>query len=572
MNRTFLSSFILSGLLLAIACAEKSPAPAGTGNGAQPDNVAPETAAMERLAQMEADLHTHTAILASDEFEGRAPSSRGEALTVAYIASAFAKLGLQPGNGASWFQDVPVSSMTPAPMPLRVRGTDFDRELAFGGEFTAATQRQVDSVSLRDSPLVFVGYGINAPERGWNDYAGIDVTGKTVLVLVNDPGFATQDPALFNGNTMTYYGRWSYKYEEAARQGAAGVFIVHETAPAAYPWEVVELGFTGPQLGITAEDANVGAVEVEGWLTHEVAAELLAAAGLDYRRLKAAAQRPGFRAVAMADLTVSLELALHRESSNSRNVVGVLPGSQYPGESIIYSAHWDHFGKSEGENGEILIYNGAVDNASGVAGLLGLARQHAAAGPYQRSLVFLAVTAEESGLLGSGYYAQNPLLPNETAVANLNMDGVYSFDGRTRDIAVVGLGNSELENYLRDQADTQQRVIVPEPNPEKGYYYRSDHFSFAREGVPALYLTTATDSREHGKAWGQQQLDAYVAHDYHKTSDDYSADWDMSGAAEDVMLFFGIAATLANSRAWPNWSEGTEFKAKRDQSHAARGE
>jgi len=564
MNRHIATS-ISAILLLPVlwGCAEKAPGPA-TPRTAAGDPGGP-------LARMQADLHTHTAVLAADEFEGRAPATRGEELTVAYLAEQFEALGLQPANGDSWFQEVPITAVQAAPAVLRIRGEDYSRDLAFGTEMTASTRQQVESVGVADSPLVFVGYGINAPERDWNDYADIDVAGKTAVVLINDPGFATRDPELFNGKAMTYYGRWTYKYEEAARQGAAAVLIVHETAPAAYPWEVVQVGWTGPQIGLTAGNRNVHLVEIEGWIQGEVARDLFAAAGLDYEAMKLAARKPGFRAVPMGGLTASVDLVLAAEDSMSRNVVGILPGAERPDEAIIYSAHWDHLGVKEGMQGDN-IYNGAVDNASGVAGLLGLARLHSEAAPYRRSLIFLAVTAEESGLLGSEYYAANPFTPNETAVANLNMDGVYSFDGRTRDIAVVGYGNSRLEDYLRVEADGQQRVIVPEPNPEKGYYYRSDHFSFARRGIPALYLTTATDSREHGKAWGQNQLDAYVANDYHKPSDEYSPDWDMSGAAEDVMLFFGIGEALANGRDWPNWNEGNEFKATRDATADARDE
>ena len=568
MNRLILTGVIT---LTLVACGDKAADTSQALTPAAPS--AADTAVMGPMAQMEADLHQHTAVLASDEFEGRAPATRGEELTIAYLAEQFEAVGLQPGNGDSWYQDVPITTTTPIPTGLEIRGANFEAALAYAKDFTARTTQQVERVELVDSPLVFAGYGINAPERGWNDYEGIDVTGKTVVVLVNDPGFATQDPELFNGNTMTYYGRWTYKYEEAARQGAAALLIVHETDPAGYPWAVVELGFTGHTLGITADDNNMGAVGIEGWISDEVAADLMAQVGLDFQELKSAAEKPGFQAVPLGDLTASIDLRLAKGESLSRNVVGVLPGTQYPDESVVYSSHWDHFGKLPGKDGAPdQVFNGAVDNASGTAALVGLARQHVASGPYDRSLVFLAVTAEEFGLLGSMYYAQNPLYPNATTVANLNMDGVYSFDGRTKDVAIVGFGNSELDNYLRVQADAQDRVVVSEPNPEKGYYYRSDHFSFAKEGVPALYLTTATDSRERGRAWGQAQLDAYVANDYHKVTDDYSPDWDMSGAAEDAMLFFGIAEALANSRDWPNWSEGTEFKAKRDETSAARAE
>jgi Zn-dependent M28 family amino/carboxypeptidase len=565
MNRLFahpFAQFLLIATFVS-ACSRESvetAAPAGESGGP--------------LAQVQADLHSHTAILASDEFEGRAPATRGEDKTIAYLKQEFEALGLAPGNGDSFFQEVPVTSVTTDPSAvMKIRGADYKRDLGYATEMMVATAQQVEEVSVKDAELVFVGYGIVAPERGWDDYAGVDVTGKTAVVLINDPGYATQDEDLFNGNTMTYYGRWTYKYEEAARQGAAAVLIVHETAPAAYPWEVVASSWSGAQISLTAEDKNLDRVKAEAWVTHEVADELFDAAGLDYASLKAAAAKPGFQAVAMGDLAASVTLENSIESSMSRNVIARLPGSTYPDEHIIYTAHWDHLGIKpdvEGDN----IYNGASDNATGTAGLMALARLHLSGeSAPQRSVLFLAVTAEESGLLGSRWYAENPVYPLETTVANLNMDNMYGgVDGRTRDVAVVGFGNSELERYLETQASAQNRTLVQEPSPEKGYYYRSDHFNFAKQGVPALYLTRSTDSVEHGKAWGQNQLDAYTANDYHKPSDEYSPDWDLSGAAENLLLFFGIGDSLANSRDWPNWNPGTEFKSKRDESSASRAE
>jgi Zn-dependent M28 family amino/carboxypeptidase len=508
--------FLLAALFQG--CAEKPadvPAPEPAVDPA-PEQVSAQKT--QRL-QIEADIHKHTAVLASDEFEGRAPASAGETLTIEYLKQQFMDLGLEPGNGEDWFQEVPVTSVTTAPTAvLTVAGQEFKRELAYEAEMMASTQQQVESVTVENSPMVFVGYGINAPERDWNDYAGIDVTGKTVVMLVNDPGFATQDEALFNGNTMTYYGRWDYKYEEAARQGATAAIIVHETAPAAYPWEVVTGSWSGPQIGITAQNKNMDKLEVEAWVTLEVAEELFAAAKLDYQALKTAAAGPGFTAVPMGDLAASITLENTSESSLSRNVVARLPGTTHPDEHIVYSAHWDHLGRKPGADGEDDIYNGAVDNATGTAGLLALARLHKEQGPAQRSVLFLSVTAEESGLLGSKWYAENPIYPVETTVANLNMDALHD-GGRMRDVAVVGYGNSELDSYLKIEAEAQDRVLVQEPTPEKGYYYRSDHFNFARQGVPALYLTNSTDSREFGKTWGQNQLDAFVSNKYHKPSD-----------------------------------------------------
>ncbi len=569
MNSSILLQILPVLLLSAMiqSCAEK------------PADVPSDVPAVEEVTALEAqrliieaDLHRHTAVLAADEFEGRAPATAGEELTVQYLKQQFEALGLEPGNGEDWFQEVPVTSVTTAPTAvLTIAGGEYRRELAYDAEMMAFTQQQVELVTVENSPMVFVGYGINAPERGWNDYAGIDVTDKTVVMLVNDPGFATQDETLFNGNTMTYYGRWDYKYEEAARQGATAAIIVHETAPAAYPWEVVTGSWSGPQIGITDENKHLDKVEVEAWVTVDVAQDLFAAAGLDYQTLKASAARPGFSAVAMGDLSASITLENTTESSLSRNVVARLPGTTHPDEHIIYSAHWDHLGRKPGVDGEDDIYNGAVDNATGTAGLLALARLHMQQGAAQRSVLFLSVTAEESGLLGSKWYAENPIYPVETTVANLNMDALHE-GGRMRDVAVVGYGNSELESYLKIEADAQDRVLVQEPNPEKGYYYRSDHFNFAKQGIPALYLTNSVDSREFGKAWGQNQLDAYVSNNYHKPSDEYSEDWDLSGAAETIQLFYGVGSSLANSRDWPNWNAGVEFKVKRDETSAARAQ
>ncbi len=553
---------LLAALTLCSACSRDEPPPAET--------AAPANVLDAQRSQVEADLHTHTEVLGSDAFGGRAPGTPGEEMTVAYLVEQFEALGLEPGNGDSWVQDVPITSVTTDPAAvLSVRGADFTRDLAYADEMVVFTERQVEQLSIADSELVFVGYGITAPERGWDDYGDLDVTGKTVVVLINDPGYATQDPALFNGNTMTYYGRWTYKYEEAARRGAAAAIIVHQTAPAAYGWDVVRNSWSGPQIGLTADNQNLDRVAAQAWMTESVARELFAAAGQDFDALQAVAAAPGFQALPLGDLKLSTTLSNTLSSTRSRNVMARLPGSEFPDEHIVYSAHWDHLGTKDGEGDQ--IYNGASDNASGVAALLALAKLHQQAGSAPRSLLFLAVTAEEAGLLGAEWYVKNPPHSLETTVANLNMDNIYGgVDGRTRDVAVVGFGNSELENLLAVAADRQGRVLVQEPNPEKGYYYRSDHFNFALYGVPALYLTRGVDSLAHGSDWGQQQLDNYVANDYHKPSDEYSPDWDLSGAADNVVLFYDIAAELAAGRDWPNWNEGTEFKATRDASSAAR--
>jgi Zn-dependent M28 family amino/carboxypeptidase len=548
--------FCFASILLAGCAEQKAPT---TG-----------TPAVSALAEIEADLHTHTEMLASDEFEGRAPGTSGEDKTVAYLKREFAALGVQPGNGDSWFQDVPITTVDAKPGPIKVSGDNYDRELSFTTEINVGTTQQVSRVDVENSPMVFAGYGVDAPERGWDDFQGMDLTGKTLLVLVNDPGYHSQDPALFNGNTMTYYGRWRYKYEEAARQGAAAVLVIHETDAAGYPWEVI----SGPsaRIGLTAQDKNLTRSEIEGWITQSTATELLKAAGLDYETLKAAATKPGFKAIPMGDLRFSASLENGLVSALSKNVVARIPGTSYPDEHIVHSAHWDHLGIRTAVDGDE-IYNGASDNATGTAALLAMARQYMKGPTPLRSVLLLAVTAEESGLLGSQWYAENPLYPLATTVANLNMDNIYkTLDGRTSEVAVVGYGNSELDNYLTEEATKQDRVVVQEPNPEKGYYYRSDHFNFARVGVPALYTTRSNASREHGKTWGQKRLDSYTADNYHKPSDEYSSTWDLSGSTENVMLYLEVGRRLANNRDFPSWSEDSEFRAKREESSAERAQ
>ena len=506
--------------------------------------------------------------MAADEFEGRAPATRGGQLTIDYLTEQFSALGVGPGNGDSYLQQVDVVEITAASDPV-LQFTGHDASPAYKSEMVIGSRHHASPIVVEDSEVVFVGYGINAPERGWNDYAGVDATGKTVVVLVNDPGYATQDPELFNGNAMTYYGRWVYKFEEAARQGAAGILIVHETGPAGYGWDVVDNSWSGPQITLAAENDNAHLAEIEGWLTRETAEALFAAAGLDYAEMKAAAAEPGFSAVPLGDIRASMTVETSVRGSSSQNVIAAIPGSQRPDETIIYTAHWDHLGMvadMEGDN----IWNGAVDNATGTAALLALAGLHLdqAAAP-ERTLVFLAVTAEESGLLGSQWYAENPVYPIATTVANINMDALNTW-GRVRDIVVIGHGSSELEDYLAEEVTAQDRTLVPEPTPERGFYYRSDHFNFARAGVPSLYAEGGTDSREHGNDWGVEQSEDYVANRYHAPGDEYDPEWDLTGAAEDVLLYFAIGNRLANESAWPAWYEGNEFKEARDASAAAR--
>tara|TARA_B110000858_G_scaffold194218_1_gene248201 strand:+ start:51250 stop:52929 length:1680 start_codon:yes stop_codon:yes gene_type:complete len=519
--------------------------------------------------EIEAMLHKHISVLASDEFEGRAPATSGEEKTISYLQAGFEALGIGPGNGDSYFQSVSVTEVTTASdAVLTFSGSSYKAELEYATEMMVSSQQQVPSTSIVDSELVFVGYGVVAPERNWNDYADIDVAGKTVVILVNDPGYATQDPALFNGNAMTYYGRWTYKYEEAARQGAAGALIVHETGAAGYGWEVVSGSWSGPQIGLQADNLNRDKNDIEGWLTLDSAEALFAAAGLDYQELKAAAAQADFNAVALGDITASVTIQNTVRTSQSQNVIAVIPGTERPEETIIYTAHWDHLGVNPEIPGDN-IYNGAADNATGTAALLAIAKMHADAGPAPRSVVFLAVTAEESGLLGSRWYAEHPVFPLATTVANINMDALNTY-GPMRDIVVVGNGSSELEDYLEAAATAQGRHLVEEPNPERGYYYRSDHFNFAKAGVPALYAESGEDSVEFGREWGAQQAQDYNENRYHAPSDEYDPNWNLEGAAQDIQLYFDVANKLSRVSDFPNWLEGNEFKKIRDASQSAR--
>jgi len=528
----------------------------------------PRVAASES-AEIEAMLHQHIAVLASDEFEGRAPATPGEEKTINYLRSEFEALGIGPGNGDSYFQSVSVTEITTASdAVLTFSGSNYDAKLEYATEMMVGSQQQIPTTSISDSELVFVGYGVVAPERNWNDYAGIDVAGKTVVILVNDPGYATQDPEVFNGNAMTYYGRWTYKYEEAARQGAAGALIVHETGPAGYGWEVVSGSWSGPQIGLQADNLNSDKNDIEGWLTLDSAEALFAGAGLNYQQLKATAAQPGFSAVPLGDVTASVAIQNSVRTSLSQNVIAMIPGTDRAQETIIYTAHWDHLGVNPEIPGDN-IYNGAADNATGTAALLAMAKMHADAGPAPRSIVFLAVTAEESGLLGSRWYAEHPVFPLATTVANINIDVLNTY-GPMHDIVVVGNGSSELEAYLEEAATAQGRHLVEEPNPERGYYYRSDHFNFAKAGVPALYAESGEDSVEFGSQWGAEQAQDYNENRYHAPSDEYDPSWNLEGAAQDILLYFDVASKLSRESSFPNWLEGNEFKGIRDATSASR--
>lgn len=515
-----------------------------------------------------ASLTDHIKTLASDEYGGRAPGSPGEALTIKYLENVFRDSGLAPANGDSYFQAVPLTSVEAVNTPDLVfsGGEGKDLQLSYPNDQVIWTRKQIEASKVKNSELVFVGYGINAPERNWNDYAAVDVRGKTVVILVNDPGFATQDPDLFNGNAMTYYGRWTYKYDEAARQGAAAAIIVHDTKPAAYPWTTVSASWTGPQFDMVRENKGADLIAVEGWITRDNAVALFKKAGMDLRTLYEAAKTPGFKAVAMnVAATASIENKINTVFSN--NVAAILKGSEAPEEVFIYMAHWDHIGTDPTIEGDG-IYNGALDNATGTGGLLEIAKAFASLEEKpKRSVMFLAVTAEEQGLLGSAYYAANPIYPLADTIGGLNMDGLNAI-GPTRDVSVTGLGLSQLEQYLEKQARAQDRVLKPDDNLEKGYFYRSDHFELSKMGVPMLYPGTGSDHREKGVEYIRQKRKEYVANHYHQPSDEYDPSWDLSGAVEDLQLYFLTGLDIVNSTDWPEWNEGTEFKATRDEQRA----
>ncbi len=503
----------------------------------------------------DAPLHEYISTLASDEFEGRAPATRGEELTLDYLTAHFEGLGLEVQ-----LQPVPLVSITADPsMTLEIRGADGTESLAYQEEMMGWTTRVVDDVTLEDSELVFVGYGVVAPEYGWNDYEGLDVEGKTVVMLVNDPGFATGDPDLFGGRAMTLYGRWTYKFDEAARQGAAGAIIVHETEPAAYGWDVVAGSWSGPQFGLVTDDLNMSRLAFEGWITDAAARAMFDRVGEDFTGLKEASLSPDFRPVPLGDLTASVTIRNSLEESRTHNVVATLPGRERPDEYVMYVAHWDHLGMDGDE-----IYNGAVDNASGTAAVMRLAEAFLARGQApERSVVFMPVGAEEQGLLGSAHYAANPIYPLEQTVAVINLDGP-NYIGPTRDIQVVGYGNSELDDYLKEAAERRDRIVLPEDRPEAGFFYRSDHFSFAQHGVPALYTKMGADMLDGGVERGRALAAEYTAERYHAPADEYDPAMDLRGLAMDLELMFDVGWRLADSNDWPNWAEGNEFRAARD--------
>ena len=510
------------------------------------------------------DIDRHLKALASDEFLGRKPFTEGETKTINYLKSELESMGLEPGNNGSYFQEVPLVEIAPTPDPtMKVTGPNGSFDLKLREDYVIYTQQEQEKIEVIDAELVFCGYGIVAPEYGWNDYEGIDMTGKVAVVMVNDPGFQNedQDSTFFKGNTMTYYGRWTYKYEEAARQGAAGVLIIHETNAAGYPW-FVPASSVNPRLNLQTENQGMDKCKIQGWITLTTASELFKASGKGTRFLEQA-RTPGFKPIPLG-LKVTTGLTNKLKRDVSQNVIAKITGTERPEEAIIYSTHWDHLGVGQVVAGDS-IYNGAVDNASGTAAVLAIAKAFTQlSNKPERTVVFLFVTAEEQGLLGSEYYAQHPIFPVDKTVANINMDALNP-NGPMKDLTVVGYGQSELDDYAREEAAKQDRYILPDQEPEKGFYFRSDHFNFAKVGIPALYASGGYDHITQGKEYARGKADDYTANRYHQPSDEYRPElWSLEGVVQDAQLFFNIGKRLANEKTFPKWKEGSEFKGIRD--------
>jgi Zn-dependent M28 family amino/carboxypeptidase len=518
------------------------------------------------LAAFSADsLKAHVAILASDSFMGRKPFTAGETKTIDYLQKQFAAVGLEPGNGSSYLQAVPmVNITTKAALQMQVSSPKGNFTLKAPDDYVLWTDKTDPDISLKQDELVFAGYGIVAPEYNWNDYAGIDVKGKVVMVMVNDPGFATGDSTLFKGKTMTYYGRWTYKFEEAARQGAKGCLVIHNTAAASYPFSVVQNNFNTSRLQLDNRGKETQNCDVVGWITEAKAKELLTTAGLD-TSLLANAKTRGAKSVATG-LKLSTTMKVTATYNKSFNVIGKINGSKYPDQAIIYTAHWDHLGIGKPDDKGDSIYNGAYDNASGTAGLIEIARAFKSMkNPPEKTIIILSVTGEEQGLLGSAYYAQNPVYPVGRTVADINIDELNRFD-KTKDIVVVGKGQSELEDYLKQEAEKMGRYIAFETHPEAGSYYRSDHFNFAKVGIPAIFLTNGIDVVGKGKEYGKQLEDEYNENHYHRPSDSFdAATWTMAGGIDDLKLMFQLGKKLASTEKMPEWKAGSEFKAIREK-------
>ena len=539
--------FILLGLVLLAACKQNT------------------TITEDGMASFSADsLKKHISVLAADSLMGRKPFTEGEKKTLNYLQTQFVSLGLEPGNGDSFRQAVPMVNISATAAPeMEVNSTTANFKLKAFDDYVIWTDKTDAAETLEKADVVFAGYGVVAPEYKWNDYAGLDVKGKVVIVMVNDPGFVSGDTTLFKGKTMTYYGRWTYKYEEAARQGAKGCLIVHNTEAASYGFNVLQNSFNTSRLQLDNRGKDKKNCDIIGWITGPTANRLFKAAGLD-STLLAKADARGFNAVPMP-ITLSTSMKVQTTYSKSYNLLGKITGTKHPDEVVIYTAHWDHLGIGHPDITGDSIYNGAIDNASGVAGLLETARAFKSLKtPPERSIIFLAVTAEEQGLLGSQYYAENPVYPVNKTVADINLD-VLSPYSKTKDIVVIGKGQSELEDYLKDAVEKQGGYISYETHPESGSFYRSDHFNFAKVGIPALTTSAGIDVVGKDKVEGQRREDDYNAKHYHQPSDNYQSDWTMEGAVNDLKLLFSVGKRVAFGDKWPQWKSTSEFKAIRDK-------
>lgn len=569
---------VAAAAALLAAC---SPSDSGTAaRSVFADSAATDSTVVAAAATIDsARLLQQIRDLSADSMEGRGPGTAGEEKTVAYLIAKFQEIGLEPGNpDGSWVQEAELIGYSATPSAaLAVNGTPIP--LSYPDDFVADSRHERAETKVDGSDIVFVGYGVVAPEYGWDDYKGMDVRGKTILMLVNDPAvpesgaavgdMSRLDSTMFRGKAMTYYGRWTYKYEIASEKGAAAAMIVHETDPAGYGWDVVRGSFGAEQFDVPSPSADQR-VPVEGWLTLEKTKALLGAAGYDFDSLKAAATTKDFQPVVLPGAKASFDIRVQSRRVKSRNVVAKLPGGARADEYVIYTAHWDHLGRDTTLRGD-QIFNGALDNASGTSGLLEIARAfRALPEPPARSVLFLAVTAEEKGLVGAKYYAENPLYPLSKTAANINMDELNPW-GRTSDIVVVGLGNSTLDDVLRRVLAADGRTVEPDAEPEKGFYYRSDHFEFAKQGVPALYVNGGTHFVGRDSTYGMKMRDAYTANDYHSLSDEVKPDWDMGGAVEDLRALFRVGYVVAQEPSFPEWKPGTEFRAKRDSVMAAAG-
>ena len=559
-------ALVFATLATLTACDRHESAPSGQPAAATPAPtvklapIVPSPEGHTTPAISAEDFASRLQKISGDAFEGRKPGTVGERMSTAWIKDQFEQIGLKPGNGASWFQTVPMVETTlldadAATLDFATKGGD--EHLAYRKDMVINALDASPTVDIADSPIVFAGYGVVAPEQNWNDYAGLDVKGKTVIVLVNDPGWGSQDDSLFKGRTLTYYGRWTYKYEEAARQGAAACLIVHETAGAGYPWDVVVSSWSGPQDALPAREDPAPRVKAGGWITTEAAQRLFAKAGANFDELKKSADVRGFKPNEL-DAKLSMHLANKIDNTSSENVLAMVKGSARPDEVVAYSAHWDHLGKDPALKGDT-IYNGAIDNGTGIAGLIEIAEAFAhQQPPPQRSVLFIAFTLEEAGLLGSRYYVTHPAFPLDKTVADINMDALPIL-GPTKDIAVIGFGQSALDEYIKDAAAAENRTIIADETPEKGFFFRSDQLNFARLGVPVLYARSGLDLVDGGEEGGRKAYADYTANHYHKPADEYDPNWDFRGVIQDLEALHAVGLKLADETTFPDWKPDADF-------------